>query len=80
MIDLGAVAGSTADHGMSDKCREDGTPNVIYLEDELNSRFGTGAVRVICPITDPFVKHHGGLWSLKLACVRMEQYPSSACP
>jgi len=63
MIDLGAVVGITADHGMSDKSREDGTPNVIYLEDELNGRFGAGAVRVICPITDPFVKHHGALGS-----------------
>jgi phosphonoacetate hydrolase len=36
---------------------------VIYLEDELNRRFGAGAVRVICPITDPFVRHHGALGS-----------------
>jgi phosphonoacetate hydrolase len=36
---------------------------VIYLEDELNSRFGAGSVRVICPIADPFVRHHGALGS-----------------
>jgi len=29
----------------------------------LNARFGAGAVRVICPITDPFVRHHGALGS-----------------
>jgi len=40
---------------MNDKSASDGTPNVVYLEDELNSRFGAGAVRVICPIADPFV-------------------------
>jgi phosphonoacetate hydrolase len=63
MIDLGATVAITADHGMNDKCRSDGTPNVVYLEDELNSRFGTGSVRVICPIADPFVRHHGSLGS-----------------
>jgi phosphonoacetate hydrolase len=36
---------------------------VVYLEDELNLRFGAGAVRVICPIADPFVRHHGALGS-----------------
>jgi phosphonoacetate hydrolase len=63
LIALGATVAITADHGMSDKSTSDGTPNVIYLEDELNSRFGEGAVRVICPIADPFVRHHGALGS-----------------
>jgi phosphonoacetate hydrolase len=62
-VDLGAIVGITGDHGMSDKASTDGTPNVLYLQDELNARFGEGAVRVICPITDPFVKHHGALGS-----------------
>ena len=57
------TAAITADHGMSDKSASDGTANVIYLEDELNARFGEGAVRVICPIADPFVRHHGALGS-----------------
>jgi phosphonoacetate hydrolase len=48
---------------MSDKSAPDGTPNVVYLEDELNARFGAGSVRVICPIADPFVRHHGALGS-----------------
>jgi phosphonoacetate hydrolase len=59
----GAVVGVVADHGMSDKSRPDGAPNVIFLQDELDARFGAGAVRVICPITDPFVRHHGALGS-----------------
>jgi phosphonoacetate hydrolase len=48
---------------MNDKSRPDGAPNVIFLQEELNRRFGEGAVRVICPITDPFVRHHGALGS-----------------
>jgi phosphonoacetate hydrolase len=60
---LGCVVGVTADHGMNDKALENGRPHVIYLEDVLNAQFGTGAVRVICPITDPFVRHHGALGS-----------------
>jgi phosphonoacetate hydrolase len=63
LIALGATVAITADHGMNDKSGPDGTPNVVYLEDELNSRFGAGAVRVICPIADPFVRHHGALGS-----------------
>jgi phosphonoacetate hydrolase len=56
-VELGAVVGLVADHGMNHK------PRVIFLEDELNQRFGDGAARVICPITDPFVRHHGALGS-----------------
>jgi phosphonoacetate hydrolase len=63
LIALGATVAVTADHGMNDKSASDGTPNVIYLEDELNSHFDAGAVRVICPIADPFVRHHGALGS-----------------
>ena len=63
LVELGAVVGLVADHGMNDKALPDGTPNVIFLEDTLDERFGTGAVRVICPITDPFVRHHGALGS-----------------
>jgi phosphonoacetate hydrolase len=56
-VELGAVVGLVADHGMNAK------PRVIFLEDELSERFGRGAARVICPITDPFVRHHGALGS-----------------
>jgi phosphonoacetate hydrolase len=62
-VELGAVVGLVADHGMNDKALPNGKPNVVFLEDELNDRFGPGAVRVICPITDPFVRHHGALGS-----------------
>src|SRR5215471_1986161 len=62
-VELGAVVGLVADHGMNDKALPDGQPNVIFLEEELNDRFGARAVRVICPITDPFVRHHGALGS-----------------
>jgi phosphonoacetate hydrolase len=63
LIALGATVGVVADHGMNDKSRANGQPNVVFLEEELAQRFGAGAVRVICPITDPFVRHHGALGS-----------------
>jgi phosphonoacetate hydrolase len=63
LLELDCVIGVVADHGMSDKARPDGEPNAVFLEDELAARFGEGAVRVICPITDPFVRHHGALGS-----------------
>jgi phosphonoacetate hydrolase len=55
------VIGITADHGMNDKSNPDGTPKVIFLQDELEKKFGTGSTQVICPITDPYVVHHGAL-------------------
>ncbi len=58
---LGAIVGVTADHGMNDKSKADGTPNVIYLQDILDAEFGAGETQVICPITDAFVRHHGAL-------------------
>ena len=63
LVGLGAVVGLVADHGMNDKALPNGEPHVVFLEDELNGRFGAGTVRVICPITDPFVRHHGALGS-----------------
>jgi phosphonoacetate hydrolase len=63
LIAGGAVVGVVADHGMNDKSRADGSPNVVFLEEELDRQFGAGSVRVICPITDPFVRHHGALGS-----------------
>lgn len=62
LLALGAVIGVTADHGMNAKQQADGTPNVIYLESELVAHFGEG-FRVILPITDPYVVHHGALGS-----------------
>lgn len=59
----GAVLALTADHGMNAKHGPDGKPQVIYLQDVLDSWLGKGAARVICPITDPYVVHHGALGS-----------------
>ena len=62
-VELGCTVAVTADHGMNDKALADGRPHVLYLEDILGAQFGDGAARVICPITDPFVRHHGALGS-----------------
>jgi len=62
MLALGAIVGATADHGMNAKQNPDGSPNVIYLETLLNEQFG-GGIKVILPITDPYVVHHGALGS-----------------
>ncbi|MFN3566701.1 MAG: phosphonoacetate hydrolase [Burkholderiaceae bacterium] len=60
---LGAVVALTADHGMNAKTRLDASPNVIYLQDLLDGWLGAGRSRVILPITDPYVVHHGALGS-----------------
>jgi len=59
--ELGALVALTADHGMGDKSDESGNPNVIWLQDLLDQELGSGSCRVICPITDAFVGHHGAL-------------------
>ncbi|HEY2809528.1 MAG TPA: phosphonoacetate hydrolase [Steroidobacteraceae bacterium] len=60
---LGCVIALTADHGMNPKTRLDATPDVIYLQDVLDGWLGSARVRVILPITDPYVVHHGALGS-----------------
>ena len=59
----GAIIVLTADHGMKDKHLPDGSPDVVYLQDHLDEWFGAGATKVILPITDPYVVHHGALGS-----------------
>lgn len=59
----GAIVVIVADHGMKDKHLADGTPDVIYLQDLLDDAFGPGTTKVILPITDPYVVHHGALGS-----------------
>jgi phosphonoacetate hydrolase len=59
----GAVLGITADHGMNAKSNPDGTPRVVYLRLLLDRLTGAGRARVILPITDPYVVHHGALGS-----------------
>ncbi|MEO5695144.1 MAG: phosphonoacetate hydrolase [Usitatibacter sp.] len=60
---LGAIIALTADHGMNAKQKADGTPNVIYLQDTIDGWIGKEKARVILPITDPYVVHHGALGS-----------------
>jgi phosphonoacetate hydrolase len=60
---LGATVVIIADHGMKDKHLADGSPDVIYLQDILDETFGVGTCKVILPITDPYVVHHGALGS-----------------
>ncbi len=60
---MGCVIALTADHGMNAKVKLDATPDVIYLQDLLDGWLGQGAARVILPITDPYVVHHGALGS-----------------
>jgi phosphonoacetate hydrolase len=61
LAELGATVVLTADHGMNDKSNAAGEPNVIWLQDVLDRKFGKGDTKVICPITDAFVAHHGAL-------------------
>jgi len=60
---LGATIVLTADHGMNDKHDAQGRPKVVYLQDLLDGWYGAGRARVILPITDPYVVHHGALGS-----------------
>ncbi len=60
---LGCAIALTADHGMNPKTRLDATPDVVYLQDVLDGWLGSARVRVILPITDPYVVHHGALGS-----------------
>ncbi len=60
---MGCVIALTADHGMNAKVAMDGTPEVIYLQDWFDGWLGAAVARVILPITDPYVVHHGALGS-----------------
>tara|TARA_B100000700_G_scaffold109743_1_gene123687 strand:- start:74 stop:1318 length:1245 start_codon:yes stop_codon:yes gene_type:complete len=59
----GATIIITADHGMKAKSKDDGSPNAIFLQDYLDDKFGKEKTKVILPITDPYVVHHGSLGS-----------------
>ncbi|MEX0303607.1 MAG: phosphonoacetate hydrolase [Leisingera sp.] len=60
---MGAAIVVTADHGMKPKHHADGSPSVIYVQDLMDAWLGEGQARVILPITDPYVVHHGALGS-----------------
>jgi phosphonoacetate hydrolase len=65
--ELGAAIVVTADHGMKPKHLADGSPAVVYVQDLMDEWLGEGKARVILPITDPYVVHHGALGSFATA-------------
>ena len=64
---MGAAIVVTADHGMKPKHDTHGAPQVIYVQDLLDDWLGKAAARVILPITDPYVVHHGALGAFATA-------------
>ena len=60
---LGATVIVTADHGMNAKTDAFGRPNIVFLQDLADHWYGPATARVILPITDPYVVHHGALGS-----------------
>ena len=64
---MGAAIVVTADHGMKPKHLADGSPAVVYVQDLFDDWLGAGKARVILPITDPYVVHHGALGSFATA-------------
>ena len=60
---MGAVIAITADHGMNAKTDALGRPQVAFLQDVLDAQLGANSTRVLLPITDPYVVHHGALGS-----------------
>ncbi len=66
---MGAAIVVTADHGMKPKHLADGSPAVVYVQDLMDNWLGKDKARVILPITDPYVVHHGALGSFATAYV-----------
>jgi phosphonoacetate hydrolase len=60
---MGCVLAITADHGMNAKTDALGRANIVFLQDILDRQLGPGRTRVLLPITDPYVVHHGALGS-----------------
>ena len=76
---MGCLVVLTADHGMNAKVGMDGQPQVIYLQDWFDAWLGVGSVRVILPITDPYVVHHGALGSFATIYLPAGTDPAAAC-
>jgi phosphonoacetate hydrolase len=74
----GAAIVVTADHGMNAKTDAFGRPNIVYLQDLLDKWIGKGLARVILPITDPYVVHHGALGSFATVYLPQEQIADAA--
>jgi phosphonoacetate hydrolase len=72
---MGCTIVLTADHGMNAKFGADGQPDVLYLQDLFDKWLGTDKARVILPITDPYVVHHGALGSFAVVYL-----PAGASP
>lgn len=68
----GAAIAITADHGMKPKHLADGSPSVVYVQDMLDDWLGKDQARLILPITDPYVVHHGALGSFGTAYLPKE--------
>ena len=68
LLEMDCTVGITADHGMNAKSE------ILYLEQVLEEQFGNeeGRIRVICPITDPYVVHHGSLGSFVFVHIQNE--------
>jgi len=64
---MGATIALTADHGMNAKTDAAGRPQILFLQDWFDAELGAGAARVILPVTDPYVAHHGSLGSFATA-------------
>jgi phosphonoacetate hydrolase len=75
---LGATVVMTADHGMNAKTDALGRPNIVFLQEALDGWLGEGAARVILPITDPYVVHHGALGSYATVYVGNPQHAEEA--
>jgi phosphonoacetate hydrolase len=70
---LGATVVLTADHGMNAKTDALGRPNIVFLQERLDAWLGKGSARVILPITDPYVVHHGALGSYATVYIANQQ-------
>jgi phosphonoacetate hydrolase len=74
----GAAIVVTADHGMNAKTDAFGRPNIVYLQDLLDDWLGKNVARVILPITDPYVVHHGALGSFATVYLAQERIADAA--
>jgi phosphonoacetate hydrolase len=75
---LGAAVVVTADHGMGAKTDALGRPNIVFLQDLLDRWYGAQTTRVILPITDPYVVHHGALGSFATVYLPTERLMDAA--
>jgi phosphonoacetate hydrolase len=76
---LGATLVITADHGMRAKADAAGRARVIFLQDVLDRWLGAAEARVVLPITDPYVLHHGALGSCAMVYLaKRERTPALA--